>query len=609
MGRKMRRYFKTMPKIGSAIKIAIVFILLAPAGALSEGNLHSPETDFNAAMSAYENQEYDKAYDEFSAMAEEYAEDGHNSIFRFMAAKSLYMNEEYARSDSLWDDFINEFPNSSYLQEAMLFKGHCLYKQGKLVDAASSYLSAIEMDPKSDAAAIARDNLMPLADRGLTTEQLERLIEDRPISSATEPLEFAIARRYIDAGYYRRGVIALQEFMRSYPGSHDFKQARLLMLESQKKAEGQLSIGLLAPVSGSYVEFGRSMVEGARLAINEYKDSLKIDLNIKDTGSDPIQAAKIAKEMADEEPLAVVGPLHSSAAVSAAIVLNQNDIPMITPTASEAGLAGIGPYVFQMSPSAQRIGEELARYAVGNLNINEFAIIAPDDVDGIKISNAFAEAVYRQGGEVISTTYYPAGATDFKTQIMPLHDILVAKLEEQLAEGLIDSTDYINPKTHELLDKDEWPVNLGGLFLPGYADDLKMLIPQVRYHVIRTRFLGSYSWDSAELIREVKPYIDGAVYATDFHIQPDNSTWMKFTGDYQSAFGHAPDKVAAETYDAVRMVLDGICAGNKDPVKLRDYLARIQDYRGVSAIISFRETGRANDEVSIYSIDGSKMPQ
>ncbi len=608
MGEKLQRLLKAISVLKTASPIILTAIILVPIWAYGQEYLHSPETDFNAAMSAYENHEYGKAYEEFSALAEKYPDDGHNSIFRFMAAKSLYMNGEYQRSDSLWDDFITTFPTSSYLQEAMLFKGHCLYKQGKLVEAADSYISSIEINPKSEAAAIARDNLVPLANRGLTIEQLKRLVDKHPISSATEPLDYAIARRYIDAGYYRRGMLALQEFMRRYPGSHDFKQARLLMLESQKKAESQMSIGLLAPVSGSFVDFGRSMVEGARLALSEYEnDGLKIDLNIKDTGSDPIQAAEVAQEIVNEEPLAVVGPLHSSAAISAAIVLNQNSIPMITPTASESGLTGIGPYIFQISPSAERIGAELGKYAVKNLNIDEFAIIAPDDVEGIKISNAFAEAVYRQGGEVISTTYYPSGATDFKAQIMPIRDILVARLEARLAAGLIDSSEFRNPKKDEMLDKDDWPVTLGGLFLPGYAEDLKMLIPQVRYHVIRTRFLGSYGWDSADLIHEVRPYIEDAIYATDFHIQSNDAAWRKFSNDYQGAFGHAPDKVAAETYDAVRMVMDGIYAGNKDPIKLRDYLGQIQDYKGISTVISFKGTGRANDEVGIYSIDGKKL--
>jgi branched-chain amino acid transport system substrate-binding protein len=157
------------------------------------------------------------------------------------------------------------------------------------------------------------------------------------------------------------------------------------------------------------------------------------------------------------------------------------------------------------------------------------------------------------------------------------------------------------------LGKDDWPVNLDGLFLPGYADELKMLIPQVRYHVIRTRFLGSDGWDSPDLLREVKNYVENAAFVTDFHPLTGDSKWSKFTKSYQTAYGHAPDKAAATTYDAVQLILAGIANGNKSPEELRDYLSQIEDYNGVSTVITFKETDRANSEVGIYSSDGKRL--
>jgi branched-chain amino acid transport system substrate-binding protein len=582
--------------------------MLTSGVAYAQDYLNDPVFGLRSAMQTFQNHEYGEAYKRFSALATIYPNDSRNSVFNFMATKSLYEAGDYAHSDSLWDSFMSKFPTSRYLPEAHLFKGHCLYKQNKLIDAADEYLLAIEPDPHSKAAEVARNNLMPLVRRGLTMDALKSLVSRHPISSATEPLEFEIARQDIDNGHYRKGIASLQAFMLRFPGSREFKQAKMLIDESRDKAENQISIGLLAPVTGSFQEFGRSMVEGARLALKGNKDkSSDVELSIKDTGSDPIVAAKVAREMADEEPMAVVGPLNSEAALSAAIVLNERSIPMITPTASESGLSSIGPYVFQISPSIQQLGTAMGQYAVKNLKMNEVAIIAPDDADGRKISNAFAEVVYRQGGEVIFTAYYPAGATDFKAQIMPLHDILVARAAAQLASGKLDSAEIVDAKTHELLGKDDWPVNLDGLFLPGYADELKMLIPQVRYHVIRTRFLGSDGWDSPDLLHEVKNYVENAAFVTDFHPLTGDSNWSKFARAYQSAYGHAPDKAAATTYDAVQLILAGIARGNKSPEKLRDYLNQIEDYNGISTIVTFKDTDRANNAVGIYSTDGRRL--
>jgi hypothetical protein len=215
--------------------------------------------------------------------------------------------------------------------------------------------------------------------------------------------------------------------------------------------------------------------------------------------------------------------------------------------------------------------------------------------------------VYRCGGEVIATSYYASGATDFKQQILPLREVLLTKTQEQLATGDLDSSQFYDPKTHELLDRNEWPVRLGGMFLPGYPDDLRLLIPQVRYHVIRTRFLGPDSWDSDDLVREVRQYVGDAVFATDFHVDSGNRNWSQFSKAYSATYGHQPDKVAGQTYDAIGLILSGLRQGKNTPERLRDYLNNIDNYEGVSCAITFKGTNRANSEVGIYSLDGRRL--
>ena len=150
-------------------------------------------------------------------------------------------------------------------------------------------------------------------------------------------------------------------------------------------------------------------------------------------------------------------------------------------------------------------------------------------------------------------------------------------------------------------------MEVGAIFLPGYAEDLKLLIPQIRYHVIHTRFLGSDSWDSENLIREVRPYVQDAVFATDYHIDPSNPAWARFSQAYSTEFKHSPDKVATLTYDATNMILKGLKEGRTGGVQMREYLNDVNDYKGVSSLITFKGTERASGGVAVYSIDGHKI--
>ena len=68
---------------------------------------------------------------------------------------------------------------------------------------------------------------------------------------------------------------------------------------------------------------------------------------------------------------------------------------MITPTASQKGIANVGSYVFQISPAIERMGQAMAAYAFNNLGITEFAVLAPDDMGGVTVARAFSQRCSR----------------------------------------------------------------------------------------------------------------------------------------------------------------------------------------------------------------------
>ncbi len=604
------------------MRVTGIFIILALfASVVAAGYIDDPALGMKEAMLDYQNGKYEEAYKKFKSLADRYSLDGHNSSFRFMAAKSLYMAGEYAAAIMMFDSYLDDFPRSRYAGSALLLKGHSMYKTGDLMGAASAYISSADIDIRSRTGRTAISNLEPLIERGLSIWQLKKLIDEQPVSKVREDMEMTLAERQVNSKRYRSGANTLKSFLRRNPYGEHSKRARELLDFCNTRLSGSQLIGILAPLSGNYSEYGRSMVEGARLAVKHMKpDSVDVELIIKDTYGDPVRATNVASKLANEECLAIVGPLRSESAVGSGVVSNQYGVPLITPTASQKGIASLGSYVFQVSPAVERIGQTIAEYAVNELDIKEFAIISPDDLGGVTVSRSFTQTVYRLGGEVVYTGYYGTGATDFKMQIRPLREFLLMKTEEQLAAGEIDSTDYIEIERIPLddstgetvdsvvfIDTEDWPVQLGGLFLPGYPDELKLLIPQIRYHIIRTKFLGADGWDSEELVSEVRRYVGDAVFATDFHVGSDDANWVEFANAYSAEFGRQPDKVAALTFDAVALILSGMREGYNEPEKLRDYLGGIKDYHGVSCKITFKGNGRANDEVRIYTIDGDKI--
>jgi outer membrane protein assembly factor BamD (BamD/ComL family) len=163
------------------MKIAIIFLILSSL-ALADNYIENPEEGMRIAMLDYRKGRYEDAYKKFKSLAERYALDGHNSSFRFMAAKSLYMGGEYALAILSLNEYLDDFPRSRYAGAAFLLKGHALYRTGDLMGSASAYISSVDINARNRTGQTALENLEPLIQKGLSIWQLKKLIDEHPVS-------------------------------------------------------------------------------------------------------------------------------------------------------------------------------------------------------------------------------------------------------------------------------------------------------------------------------------------------------------------------------------------------------------------------------------------
>ena len=499
-------------------KLILIFLVIASVS-YSQNQPQSPYEGLKQALYTYSLGRYEQAYKQFHNLSEFYILDGHNTIFVFMAAKSLYKNKEFDKARRGFRRFIKEYPSSSYIGGANLYLGHIAYIENNMMSSAIKYLKANDMDYKSKAGIIAANNLRPMLEKELSISDIELLVDNYPQIKLADEIVFYLGKRHYENERYKRAVRIFRKYLDNYPKGSYVNEVNQLYSKAVSKASAKIIVGVLAPLTGSYADYGLNLVEGIKLVFDDasYIDSKQIELIVIDTYGSPVHATKAVKSLIQEEPVAIIGPLRSESAVGAAIAASYGGIPLITPTASEKGITELGKNIYQISPSAENIATALAEYAVNDLGIKDFGIIAPGDFTGRQVSKSFSQKVYQLGGEVLSNTYYEIGQTDYSNQIKPLREILLMKTEEQLAMEEIDSTEYYDFDKEEWLEQDEWRVHLGGLFLPGYVDELALLVPQIRYHIISSKYLGLDGWDSKMLMDKIERYIEGSIFATDYH--------------------------------------------------------------------------------------------
>jgi len=91
-------------------------------------------------------------------------------------------------------------------------------------------------------------------------------------------------------------------------------------------------------------------------------------------------------------------------------------IPVITPTATDDGIAQMRKNIFQLDVSSARLAYTIAYYAMNCLKISEFAIMAPLCDYGSLMADEFPRVVQRRGGTILVTQNYAEGLPDYQNE-------------------------------------------------------------------------------------------------------------------------------------------------------------------------------------------------
>ena len=344
----------------------------------------------------------------------------------------------------------------------------------------------------------------------------------------------------------------------------------------------EIKIGANLEMTGNTATFGQSATNGAKLAIKQVNAKggvlgKKITLVVADNKSDTAEAANAMQKLATQDKvIASIAPIASSSVMAAAQVNESAKILGISPTASNPNVTvdpetgKVRDYLFRATFIDPFQGAVMANFAKNTLKAQKAAVYIENSSDYAKgLGKFFKETFVQNGGNIVSDEAYLAKDTDFKATL--------TKIKAS------------NPDV---------------IFVPGYYQEVGMIIKQAREIGITVPILGADGWDSAKL-----PEIAGAealnnTFFSNHYSPDDNSPEIKnFVEAYKAEYGQVPDAFAALSYDATMMIIEAIKrAGVEDSVKVKDELAKTKDYQGVSGSITLDEKHNAVKGVVIIEM-------
>jgi len=332
--------------------------------------------------------------------------------------------------------------------------------------------------------------------------------------------------------------------------------------------ENEIRLGVNAELTGSKPTVGDSCRKAAELLAAQVNQEggLKlgdkkylIRLFVEDNEDKAESAAAAAQKLISQDNvLAIIGPNSSGNAIPAASICEGAGVIMVSPWSTNPKTTEGKKFIFRACFIDDFQGQVMAKFARETLKVQTAAVLYDVASEYNKgIAEYFKKAFEAAGGKVVAFESYTKDDKDFSSQLT-----------------LIKAA------------------NPGVLFLPNYYNEVPLQVQQARRLGIVCPFIGSDSWGSQEILTLCGPELNDSYFST--HYAPDiaTETAQKFIRAYEVKYGKKPDDVAALTYDAGGLLLTAITqAGVLDRQKVRDALAGVQQYAGVTGTMKFHGTG------------------
>jgi len=253
-----------------------------------------------------------------------------------------------------------------------------------------------------------------------------------------------------------------------------------------------------------------------------------VKLVFRDTGADPEAAATITRELAqDESVLAIMGPLSSAMAQSAADAAQAAGVPLIA-LSQKDGLTQTGNWIFQAFLTPRQQVRAVVRQGF-SMGIKRFAILYPDSSYGRTFFQNFQEEVAAGGGELTAQVFYSSGSQEFG----PTLSALAESLKPQ-AEGAPMATALFIPD-----DGAAVAAIAGGLAGTPLKD---------------IQLLGTNLLNSAKIPAPQLTALQGIIFPDAFYAGDPNPEVQKFIAAYRQQYGEEPDYLAAQGYTVFRIM-------------------------------------------------------
>jgi branched-chain amino acid transport system substrate-binding protein len=343
--------------------------------------------------------------------------------------------------------------------------------------------------------------------------------------------------------------------------------------------KGTIKLGVLAPLTGTNAEYGKGFEVGMNMAVDEINakggaNGYKLELEIKDSKGDQKESSDLARQFADDQDImAILGDFTSGCCMADASIVDEAEITLLSPTASNPQYAPMSDYCFSImglqSAEAPFAAKYLLQKYAGAKNVG---VIYINSDWGTSAYQNFESTAKEIGLNIVAAVNYVQDEKDFSSMITKLQ--------------------AANPDHVIIMDQGAVAQVINQIRGAGWDVPLAALGPGT----------------SEQLIDQTGKNSEGLLITSPFFFDPKDATLTAWKDEFASKSGFEPTIHPACAYDCVYLIaksIENIGDGKVTRQAIRDELAKIE-YTGITGPIKFTENGDINRQYMICGVENGQ---
>ncbi|MDH4190372.1 MAG: ABC transporter substrate-binding protein [Betaproteobacteria bacterium] len=334
----------------------------------------------------------------------------------------------------------------------------------------------------------------------------------------------------------------------------------------------EVKIGITVPLTGFAAADGKSALEGAKLAVAHANaaggiNGQQIQLVTYDDQASPKEAAPAATKLIEKDKvIAGVGGSYSASARAAAPLFQAAKVPYVVAYSIHPDVTLAGNYVFRTATMGEVQGRAGAKLS-SDLAKKRVVIITLKNDFGQALAAGYKDAAPKFGLEIIKEYEYSIQDRQFGA--------LIAKVKSD------------NPEL---------------IYASGYYFTAGPLVNQLRAAGVTVPIIGQEGYDSEKFIEIAGAAAEGTLVTTSLDRDSASPVTAKFLKEFRAATGIGADMVAASTYTATSIVIEGLKqTGGKGGEALRKAI-EIGGFNTPIGTITFNDLHEVKKDVQVQIV-------